>query len=288
MQEWKVSQSEAGLKLQAFLKLKLGDHYSGKQLKHLIDNHRCFINERPEIFASTLVNADDHISLIEISSDVQKLFEPKRILFEDDHLLIYDKPASTASDKDQFIKAIQQDLPFLALAHRLDKETTGVLIFAKSKKFLVLLEELFKKRLINKVYIAIVDGILDKPSGIIDNYLGIKFQLEGQKFLGKTSKEKGMHAITAWKKEKQGSEATLVRCFPETGRTHQIRVHMSEMGHAILGDFQYGKVFRCSYRPPRCMLHALQVSFFHPVTHKEVCIKAPLPADFENAINALF
>jgi 23S rRNA-/tRNA-specific pseudouridylate synthase len=85
----------------------------------------------------------------------------------------------------------------------------------------------------------------------------------------------------------KGKDAALLECRPITGRTHQIRVHCSGMGHPILGDYQYGRKFRCSVRPPRCLLHAFEVIFIDPIKDSEVHVRAPLPKDMEQALESM-
>lgn len=111
---------------------------------------------------------------------------------------------------------------------------------------------------------------------------------EWQSIWGSVSQEKGVAAATSWHVLKKGKQASLLQCFPETGRTHQIRVHLSGMGHPILGDHQYGKKFTCSYQAPRCLLHANKIGFIHPFLHKEIAIGAPMPEDFKDAMVSLF
>lgn len=277
------------MKLQAFLKEKLGNALSGKQIKHAIDSNLCKINGKTERFASTTVGKGDTITFEEVRLPKQDPihFEHSRVLYEDDDFLIYDKPPFIASDNPKFLTALQRGLPFLSLAHRLDKETTGILIFAKQELALSAILELFKNRLINKTYLALVDGVPQKSSGRIDNYLGERKHFEGQTIWGSVPKSKGLHAITDWECEKSGKDVALLKCFPKTGRTHQIRVHLSEMGFPILGDFQYNRQFKCAFRPARYLLHASEVQFRHPKTGKEVTVVAPIPQDFADAMEKL-
>lgn len=288
--EWKVLPEESGMKLQAFIKLKLDDSISARQIKQAIENNCCTVNTRIERFASYNVGTGDTVKLkMDIPQDkpVAIKFEQNRVLFEDSNYLIYDKPANISSDSNEFLKTIQRKLPYLALAHRLDKDTTGVLIFAKNELALSAILALFKGRLINKEYIALVDGIPTKEKGRIDNLLGELKRYQGQTIWGSVA-TKGLPAITDWEIKRKGKGVALINCYPKTGRTHQIRVHLSEMGNPILGDFQYGKRFLCVYKPARCLLHAAKVSFIHPTTGKAIEVSSPIPADFAEAIEKLF
>lgn len=287
MPSWEVSHSESGTKLLAFLKSKLGDAYSARQLKKAIENNSCQINQRFEHFATANLGEGDLVNFQEsallATESIFKL-EKNRILYEDAALLAYNKPAGITSDDTDLIQALQQKAADLMLVHRLDRDTTGVLLFAKSKDVLDGMTALFKKRLVAKTYLALVDGTPAKPSGLVDNHLGALHRYQGQTMWGSVEKPKGLHAITEWQCEKKLSKASLLRCSPRTGRTHQIRVHLSEMGHPILGDSQYGKKFNCNYRPSRCLLHALEISFAHPLSGQKITIKAPLPEDFTAAL----
>lgn len=285
MLEWLVKKEESGSKLIAFLKSKI-EGYSAKQIKKWIDENYCTVNGRLERFASHHLVAGDNVKL-EIPAHTKAEEDISRILFEDDHLLIYNKPPGVPSDHPEFIKKIKKNLPYLALVHRLDRDTTGALIFVKTEKAYNRMLDLFKKRVIKKSYLAIVDGAPKQDHGVIDNYLGVLVRYQGHVKYGKTNKD-GLHAITEWVVVKKTPEAALLRCFPKTGRTHQIRVHMSEMGHPILGDFQYSQTFRCHYRPPRYLLHAESVEFPHPETDEILTVKAPIPSDFEEATKSLF
>lgn len=280
--EWTVSQSESGLRLQAFLKQKLGDAYSARQIKTALENNCCQVNSRTERFASIRLGTGDKVvwDPIEIAKREISTFDKTRILYQDEDFLIYDKPP--------FISSEDLNFPNLTLAHRLDKNTTGALIFAKNEFALSAIMDLFKKRLVQKTYLALVDSIPTKSFGKIDNYLGEIKRFEGQTIWGSVKKEKGLHAITEWHLEKIGDGVALLKCYPKTGRTHQIRVHMSEMGHPILGDFQYEKHFTSGFRPLRYLLHASEISFTNPKTGKEIHVLSPLPEDFVEAIEKLF
>lgn len=281
MAEWKVLPEESGTKLQAYLKMKL-EGISARQIKKWIEENLCLVNGRTERFASAVLGRGDVVALaIEEprKAVVRAVFDPSRILYEDSGILIYDKPAGVVSDSREWLAA----RPGFALAHRLDRDTTGVLMFGKSGSSLEALEALFRERAIEKTYLAVVDGA-PQQNGVIENYLGKLKVYHGQTLWGEVAREQGSYAKTVWRCEKRGKTASVVVCKPETGRTHQIRVHMSGIGHPILGDHQYGRTFRSSYRPGRCLLHALSVSFVHPVTAKAVHIEAPVPEDILKGI----
>ncbi|KAF3362985.1 hypothetical protein PHSC3_000520 [Chlamydiales bacterium STE3] len=277
---WEVAGQEAGQKLLVFLKSKM-EASSNKELKKKIEANLCHVNDKTERFASALLRKGDRVTFF--NEPLAKLplltFELKRVLFEDDHLLIYNKPVGFVCDK----RSVDQLRKGLHLVHRLDKETTGVLIFAKDKANADLMQEQFHQRIIRKSYLALVDKPFKQNNGLIENYLGKISSYQGNSIYGAVTKDKGHLALTKWQAKVRGKKATLVLAQPVTGRTHQIRVHLAGLGHPILGDYTYGKNFFCNYRPPRILLHAYQVQFSHPVTNEKLAVIAPIPVDFAEA-----
>lgn len=172
--------------------------------------------------------------------------------------------------------------------HRLDRDTTGVLLFAKTAEALEAMVSLFRKHHVQKTYYALVAGVPKDKKGVVDNFLGKKHLYQGQTIWGAVSLDKGLRAVTEWEIEKSGKHAALLRCSPKTGRTHQLRVHLSEMGHPILGDFQYCRTFTSPYQPARCLLHAASLSFPHPITQTAMTLTSPIPEDFSEASKELF
>jgi len=260
------------MRLLQFLREKCEGAPSVKAIKRAIDGKACTVNDRIETFSSYPLKADDVVVLDKSALTPQKSFKIP-ILYEDKDLCIVNKPAGLVSEH------IVGEL-----VHRLDKETSGVLILAKTAKAKQKMIALFKEREVRKLYLAIVDGHVDKDSGKIDNYLGKKHAFQGQTVYGSVGEKKGLRAITFWKVLRRGKTASLLSCEPLTGRTHQLRVHLSEMGHPILGDIQYGKKFHCPFKPQRNLLHAYSVVFVLPSTGKELKVTAPIPVDFKRAL----
>lgn len=285
MLEWLVIGEDVGKKLNAFLTDRLGDRYSARALKRAVEENRCQINGRVQRFASTTLSKRDHVSLnlVNFSEDaLRPTIDKTRILYEDHDLFVYDKPSGVSCDPKGIVAMLASCHPNLILIHRLDKETTGVLLFAKNQRTFDRMVAQFKDKKVRKCYLALVDGAPSQKKGSIQNFLVKKSFFHGQTVWGQSSNREGLAAHTDWEVMKQGKNAALIRCFPRTGRTHQIRVHMAEMGHPILGDFQYCKKFKCPDKPVRCMLHAYEIQFEHP-SHKEkkVTIRAKIPDDFK-------
>lgn len=278
-----VGPEESGLKLLDFLKINLEDAYSGKQLKRWIESKNCRLNGKVERFAGVIVGKGDRIEFFTEDVPIKTTFDKTRVLYEDEALLIYDKPSGIASDDSKFLRSFS---PFL-LVHRLDKETSGALIFAKSAMIKEILIERFREKRVQKSYLALVDRVPVQKSGKIENDMAKLREYHGQAIWGVVESGKGSHAITEWERLKAGPSAALLLCRPITGRTHQIRVHLSSMGHPIIGDTQYGKEFKCTYHAPRCLLHAQRLEFEHPTSKRTVSVEAPIPSEMQKAIEDL-
>lgn len=268
-------------KLVAFLQGQLGS-YSGKFLRRLLEANLCRVNGRVERFGSRVILAGD---AIELAPSWKSVLTPKlssiEILYEDDFFKIVNKPSGWICDPKNALKTFG---PGHYLVHRLDKETTGLLIIAKNGPVRDQLMEMFEKRLIAKSYLALVDGIPKENQGERRSILVKKGSFQGQTIWGSSAMGEGhgLTAITRWKKVAKGKDASLILCEPLTGRTHQIRVHMAEMGHPILVDRQYAKSFRCKLFIQRTLLHAYRLQF--SFQGKEIDLFAPLFLDMRDVL----
>lgn len=276
--QWRVSAKQAGMRLLPFLKENCPEAPSTKAVKQAIDHKCCLVNGNIENFSSFSLTQGD---IVAFTLEQESIPTAATILYEDRDLLVVNKPAGVLTD----LKALGQRSCFLV--HRLDKETSGVLLLAKHASVKEKLEALFKEKTISKLYLAIVDGIFKTEEGVIDNHLGKKGEYAGQTIYGKVTAVKGVRAVTHFRVLGRCNKASLVACEPKTGRTHQLRVHLSGMGHPILGDRQYAKTFACAVVPQRNMLHAYQVRFNHPTSKKTMTITAPIPIDFQEVMQAL-
>lgn len=282
---YQATYKESGLKLVAFLRKMLGEAYASRLIKKGIERNLCRINGVVERFASHPVTTGDKVEfdiagLDRIASGEKVQTEKSRILYEDDLLLAYDKPAGLASED----KGLGGLFPEYFLVHRLDVETTGVILFAKTKTIKNAFVSQFKNFEVKKNYFALVDGVPEEKSGIIKNFLGKISEEDDEPRWGSVGSKRGKIAKTTWTCLKRGKHAALLECIPLTGRTHQIRVHLKDLGHPILGDFRYAKKFRCHVRVKRVMLHAASIEFIHPATGKKVRVSSALPEDFQQAM----
>ncbi len=182
------------------------------------------------------------------------------------------------------------------IVHRLDRDTSGVMIIARNQKTFEYLKKLFQTKSIEKQYVALVWGRIHEKSGVIDKPISIKDgSVKRTVFKGKMPREAETAYETkqylSYRHGKHHDELTLLDVFPKTGRTHQIRVHMSAIGHAVVGDKMYGKkgslVLEDGTELNRHFLHAAQITFSPRVGAAKVTVVAPLPAELARAIAVL-
>lgn len=230
--------------------------------------------------------------------------EPK-IIFQDDSLFVIDKPsgwitneADTTTTQPIVQKWIRENFDYPlkgdremrdGVVHRLDKETSGILIVAKTQEAFEKLQAEFKNREVEKTYIALVHGHIEHDGEIVAPVGRLPWRRDRFGVLAG-----GREATTLYKVVKfyPGNNAghTLVEFKPKTGRTHQIRIHAKYIGHAVVGDeFYAGRKTARNDRKwcPRLFLHAASIKFPHPVTGKEVGFESALPEDLQNVLNTL-
>jgi 23S rRNA pseudouridine1911/1915/1917 synthase len=234
------------------------------------------------------------------------------ILFEDDALLVINKPAGVVVNRAESVKfeTIQDWAePKLGLtadktvswgdefasragiAHRIDKETSGILLIGKNPEAFAHLQGQFKEKTIKKTYLALVHGVLVPKEGEVNapidrlpwNRQQFGIVPGGKESVTKYSVHKSWTRVDGKKKE----EISLVELYPETGRTHQIRVHMKYINHPLIGDYLYaGRKTSRNDRAwaPRCMLHAWKISLTHPALGTSLAFEAPIPDDMSSII----
>lgn len=227
------------------------------------------------------------------SGDVIPSDEDINIVYEDEDLVLVNKPGdkvvhpSYAHHLDSLSNALAGYYLRTGQSHivrtigRLDRETSGLLIFAKNRHAAALLSDQKDNMSRRKEYLALVDGILDKKEGTIDAPIG---QEEGVRMIRKVMPE-GKEAITHYKVEAEFEGYSLARLHLDTGRTHQIRVHMSYIGHPLLGDNLYGKEIKDSHGMTRAALHAAHLEFVQPITGEELKFDADFPEDMKRLVN---
>lgn len=279
--EWQVLPNESNVSLLAFLQGKFKE-CSMRKIKGWIDAGFCSVRGQRVRFSRTAVKAGERV-LLHVPQLVQKDIQ---ILFEDDALLIIDKPAGITCDE-RLVRDLAKLQKKVELVHRLDKETTGILLCAKTPQVKKYFIEEFRDLAVHKRYVAVVDGVVKEGEGAIENYLGPIQRYQGHVKWGVVAHD-GHYASTEWRVLKRAKNASLLELSPKTGKTHQLRVHTSSMGHPILGDHTYAKGFRCPYKSPRVLLHAELLAFKHPVTQDVIRLSAPLPEDLMACLKELF
>ena len=259
---------------------------SNKAIKNYIKNGMVTVNNKIVTNSSLLLSPGDKI---EISYNKKKIIEyDLDILYEDDYLIAINKPCgllSISNEKEKEITAYRMvsdyvkknsKHKFIFVLHRLDQDTSGVLVFAKNEKIRDKMQDNWNTIVKKRGYIAIVDGKLT-GSDTIHTYL-----LENrQQFVYSSKNKEGKEAITHYSVIRNNSNYSLVQIFIDTGRRNQIRVHLSELGYPIVGD----KKYRCKTNPiKRLCLHANILEFIHPVTEKLIHIESEIPSEFKKII----
>ena len=268
-------------KLIAFLQRVNSKDLSGKSLRRALASNFCRVNGKIERFASAQVRRGDRIELFALNqSSLKAPSFTFKTLYENEEFLLVDKPSGWICDPSRCAQTFGSNH---FLVHRLDKDTTGVLAIAKSQKVKDEFIGLFTQKEVQKTYLALADGIFRDKKGVKSTLLSKKRVYEGQTIWGSSSI--GKEAITHWEVLREGNLASLVLCRPLTGRTHQIRVHLAELGHPILIDRQYASRYRSAFSPSRTLLHACQLQF--QWRGKEICARAPMPQDMQEACHFL-
>jgi RluA family pseudouridine synthase len=212
-----------------------------------------------------------------------------KILYEDQHIIIVDKPAGLSvlpdgweKDSEYLVKMLEEQYGKVFIVHRLDKVTSGVMVFARDAETHRALNMQFESHEAQKTYHAILEGNPRWDEKIAKHPLRSNV---GHKHRTMVDDKNGKPSETRFRVIKRFEEAALVEAKPMTGRTHQIRVHAYALGHPLIEDILYGS--RDRYGFPRPMLHAQTLSFIHPATNERVKFSTPHPADFDEVLNLL-
>lgn len=267
---------------------------SARLLTKLKKNKQIFLNGNNNIFLDKQVMSGDIIEFsLDFDEDNSNIFPSEmdlNILYEDDCLIIVNKPAHMPvhPSLNHYTDSLSNGLKFyfdkinlkrkIRPVNRLDKDTSGIVIFAKNEY----VQD--RIRITSKIYLAILTGHLE-GSGIINKPIARK----DKSIIERCIDENGEKAITEYSVIKnfkiENEEFSLVKCILHTGRTHQIRVHMSSINHPIIGDSLYGME---SKYIDRQALHAYKIKFIHPITKKEIEVTAPIPDDIKNVLDNTF
>ncbi|SHH49611.1 ribosomal large subunit pseudouridine synthase D [Thermosipho atlanticus DSM 15807] len=302
MLEIQVTAREVGWRLDKYVQEKAPDWISRTFIQKAIKKGEVRVNnevKKPsyklklgDIVALNLPERPKTVEILPENIPLKILYEDKDIIVvnKDPGIIVHPTPSISSGTLVNALMYHCKDLQGISgelrpgIVHRLDKDTSGVIVVAKNDKAHQSLSQQFKDRVTEKVYAAIVHGIIKKDYGTIEVSLARNPVVRTKM----APLEWGKNALTYYKVLKRFGIGTLVLVFPKTGRTHQIRVHMKYIGHPLLGDELYGKGQKDAvYGAKRQMLHALKLSFFHPTTKEKMTFVAPLPEDFKNVLRIL-
>jgi RluA family pseudouridine synthase len=284
--------SEVGLDLAHYVANLTKGKLSVRRARTLVEDGCCRINGQVESFGSYKLEKGDIVEVILPDEDTEHHYDVERLVWADADFIAYDKPAFlpvTPLDKAKswsLLDILKGSLGDLIPVHRLDADTSGIVLFARKAQVARKLEEAFASHQVAKTYHAVVRGH-PRETGTYRSYL-VKIG-EGKGFeqwrsgRGADARE----AVTTWAVERRvGPYASLVRVEPKTGRYHQIRIHFREMGSPLYGDRTYGDR-RDPVHVHRHLLHSSELKLAHPMSGDPVHIKAPMPRDMVDAIAQL-
>lgn len=266
---------------------------SDRLITKLKKANKIYLNSLPTYTKKSVTVGDTVSVLIDFEEDNSNIVAsniPLNIIYEDDYLLVLNKPANIAIHPSilHFDNSLSNGVKFyfdklglkkkIRIVNRLDRNTSGIVILAKNEYIQECLIKQMQTNEFKKEYLAIAKGILESKSGTLNFPIARK---EGS-IIERTVSSDGDSAITHYDVVKEFNNLSLVHIVLETGRTHQIRVHFSHIGHPILGDTLYGSPSELINRQA---LHSYKLTFIHPVTKKELILESSLPNDIKNIIN---
>ena len=286
-----------GIRIDQYLTEKLD--ISRSKVQRLIEEEKISVNGEPTS-SNYKVHLNDNIEVLsdlDFSMNIEKEDIPVDILYEDDYLIVVNKESgmvvhpAAGNFSHTLVNALlyKFDLNGMdkvrpGIVHRIDKDTSGVMVVAKNEKTLELLSEMIKNKEVERIYVALVDGIIMHDTGDIDAPIG-RDPNNRQKMMVTDVNSKD--AFTHFKvlKRYKNADKTLIECKLKTGRTHQIRVHMAYINHPIYNDPVYGRSKKTTDFGQ--FLHSKTIRFIHPITKKEIECVAPLPKEFQDYLDEL-
>jgi 23S rRNA pseudouridine1911/1915/1917 synthase len=294
-----VDPGSAGLRLDKYLVERLPKTISRTHIQRLINDQKVLVNGGPRKTHYKLEGGD----FIEAEMakprkiDIEPEDIPLKIIYEDDRLIIVDKPAGMVAHpapgnySGTLVNALLHHTNKLSpsaelkpgIVHRLDKDTSGLIIVAKDEAAHSFLARQFNRRTTEKKYVAVVHGVVELDNGIISEPIG-RHPRDRKKMAVRFAESRS--AVTRYKVLERFKDYTLLEVKPETGRTHQIRVHMAYIGHPVTGDATYGTRRRGDLIK-RQALHAAGISFSHPTTKDRMSFESKLPEDIKELIEKL-
>lgn len=297
--EAQITTAESGTRLDTYLTATL-DGISRSYIQKLISEQRILINSRPVKANYKIKTADQVFVEIPDAAPIDILPEPMDldIVYEDGDLLIVNKPMGMVVHPAHGhyhgtlvngLLAHCTDLSGIngkmrpGIVHRIDKDTSGLLMIAKNDMAHQHLAAQLKEHSTKRAYYALVQGVLSEPAGLIDAPIG-RHETERKKMA--VNLKNGKEARTHYYVKERFARNTFIECRLETGRTHQIRVHMAYLGHPLVGDPLYG-TRKSNLDFPGQALHAYALGFIHPRTEEPLYFEAPLPQHFQTVLKEL-
>lgn len=260
-----------------FLKEKMVDK-SKNNIKSLLINNCVYVNDRLVNKGNFLLKENDSVLVI-LKQIKDKIYKNNiNVIYEDEYFIGINKPSgllSISNSKEDRVTAYSIVRNYIKknnknnkifILHRLDRDTSGILLFCKDEKIKKIMQDEWNKLVLKRGYLAIVNGRLNSCSGIIKSYL---YETKDYRVVSSNDSSKGKLAITNYNVIKKGKKYSLLQVFIDTGRKNQIRVHMNQIGVSILGDKKYG--IKDGYK--RLYLHSNILEFFHPIKNNLVSIK---------------
>lgn len=311
---FEAGKGQAPLRVDKFL-MNLVENATRNKIQQAASNGNIFVNDIP-VKSNYKVKANDVVRVLM----EQPVFEnhiipeniPLDIVYEDDTLLVVNKPAGLVVHPGHgnytgtLVNALAyhfENLPLNSserpgLVHRIDKDTSGLLVIAKTENAMSDLQKQFANKTTEREYIALVWGNIEQEQGTVESYIG-RHVKDRMQMAGFDDPEKGKWAVTHYKVLERLGYVTLVSCRLETGRTHQIRVHMKQIGHTLFNDERYGGhlilkgttftkykqfVDNCFSILPRQALHARTLGFEHPVTKEFMRFESEVPTEMTQVV----
>jgi 23S rRNA pseudouridine1911/1915/1917 synthase len=261
-------------------------HKNRNNIKTLLKKKQVRVDGKSITQFNHLLKPGQKVSLDTAPAPIAKQMRGISIVHEDKDLIIVNKNAgllTMATEKEKratvysilsnYVKDENREAKIF-IVHRLDRETSGLMMFAKSEEMQELLQESWKHTISERTYLAVIDGKLEQPEGTISSYL---FESSVFKVHSTQDPEKGRHAITHYSTAKSNEEYSMLKVNLETGRKNQIRVHLQDLKHPVIGDKKYGSK---SNPIGRLGLHAWVLAFEHPITGKKMRFETSVPGSF--------
>ncbi|OFX28612.1 MAG: hypothetical protein A2X08_16225 [Bacteroidetes bacterium GWA2_32_17] len=269
-----------------FLRKQFPNKGSNK-IKQLIERKLVTVNNETTTYFTQQLQIKQIVAVNEQPKQEDIVFSKIKILFEDESIIVIDKKAGLLSISTQkeiektayslLSEYVKRKNPRLRIfiVHRLDKQTSGVMIFAKNQDVKIKLQQNWHEMIIERTYSVVVEGFVEQKEGTITSWL--KENKMYKMYSVKTPDNDSRKAITHYKVEKQNSDYSLLTARLDTGRKNQIRVHFFDLGFPVVGDIKYG----ATHNPiKRLGLHAASIQFIHPVTNKKMLFDLPIPKEF--------